>query len=404
MPITSYTGLPGNGKTTLAVEDMMKNAKVAARPLWAAGFDGLQPGLASILKDPREWNAVKPGEICTCHDTENSDACDAHVIPNGSLIYVDEAWKWFGHLHDATRQATPGHVLKLAEHRHRGIDFVWTFQQPNQIYPFARGLMADHYHVVRRFGTKLIDVYKWAELNEDVKSTAKRENAQKTTRMLPSEAWANYKSAEIHTIKAKIPWKVLALPLFILLAGVSAYFAYQELRPPTAAEIAAKSAPLEEDGAVVGVTTKAGAAPEDRGPRWASAFDYAKEHLPRLATMPWTAPVFDDRDVTADPELYCMSSREGEVADGEFKGFSCTCYTEQATLYEISEPECRTIARRGPVYNPYRQKREDAEVREPTVQQAVPAVPAVQAVSAAMVTGQMTKGYGGIGIKPDPGQ
>jgi hypothetical protein len=30
--------------------------------------------------------------------------------------------------------------------------------------------------------------------------------------------------------------------------------------------------------------------------------------------------------------------------------------TEQATSYEIGEAECRTLARRGPVYNPYRDK------------------------------------------------
>lgn len=29
--------------------------------------------------------------------------------------------------------------------------------------------------------------------------------------------------------------------------------------------------------------------------------------------------------------------------------------TEQATRYEISQPECRRIARQGPIYNPYKQ-------------------------------------------------
>ena len=30
--------------------------------------------------------------------------------------------------------------------------------------------------------------------------------------------------------------------------------------------------------------------------------------LPRFGAMPWTAPAFDDRRVTADPQLYCLSS------------------------------------------------------------------------------------------------
>ncbi|KFA32064.1 hypothetical protein KWG_0108740, partial [Xanthomonas vasicola pv. vasculorum NCPPB 1381] len=69
---------------------------------------------------------------------------------------------------------------------HRGLDFVWTTQQPNQLYPFVRGLIGAHTHVVRRFGTKMIDVFRWGELNEEIKSSAKRDLAQRTTRLLPS--------------------------------------------------------------------------------------------------------------------------------------------------------------------------------------------------------------------------
>lgn len=72
--------------------------------------------------------------------------------------------------------------------------------------------------------------------------------------------------------------------------------------------------------------------------------------------MPWTAPVFDERHVTADPALYCMSSRPGLDAQGQHSDFSCTCITEQSTIYAISDGECRRIARMGPVYNPYRQQ------------------------------------------------
>ena len=218
MPIECYSGLPGHGKTSLMIERLLKEAgKKNPRPLWVAGVDGLKPGLANVLADPTQWNAVKPGETCTCHQYENSEPCNAHVVPNGSLIFVDEAWKWFGHLQNAQRQATPGHVLQLAEHRHRGIDFVWTFQAPAQIYPFARSMVADHNHVVRRFGSKIIDVFTWAELQDDVKSNSKREIAQRKTRAIPSGVVHDaYKFAGEHTIKRKIPWKVMALPVVLV--------------------------------------------------------------------------------------------------------------------------------------------------------------------------------------------
>lgn len=352
MPIESFTGLPGHGKTSLLVEHLLAQAELGARPLFAAGIDGLKPGLATLLADPREWNAVKPGERCTCHDTEDSAACEAHVVPNGSLIYVDEAWKWFGHLHNATRQANPPHVLQLAEHRHRGIDFVWTFQLPNQIYPFARGLMDLHHHVVRRFGTQLIDVFTWQELNEDVKSASQREMALRKTRALPTAGRDSFKSAELHTIKPRIPWRVAMIPLLVVGALVAGWLAYTKLKPSNMAAMVQGQGVTAGAGATA--SDLAGGAGKADKPRYASAIDYAKAHLPRFGAMPWTAPVYDEREVTVDPQLFCLSSQAGPDDSGEWKDFSCTCLTEQGTAYELGIHECRRIARLGPVYNPYK--------------------------------------------------
>ncbi|MDT9580603.1 zonular occludens toxin domain-containing protein [Stenotrophomonas indicatrix] len=355
MPIEIFTGQPGNGKTALMMERLMKESKDGTRPIFAAGIDGLQPGLATVLKDPRDWNAVADGKVCTCNDTESEAACDAHIIPNGSLIFVDEAWKWFGHLHDASRQATPKHVLDLAEHRHRGLDFVWTLQQPNQLFPFVRGLIGAHSHVVRRFGTKFIDVFRWGELQEDIKSSSKRELSQRTTRTIPSVGFGSYKSAEVHTIKPKIPLKVLALPVIVIVVIYLAWSTWQRLGKPPGSQSDAGSA-KQSAIADAGATPHAFGAAAKIEPRWNSATEYAKDHLPRIATMPWTAPVFDSRPPSSDPLLVCMSSGAGPDGMGEHAESSCTCLTEQGTAYDISQPECRTIARRGPVYNPYRQR------------------------------------------------
>lgn len=343
MPIELYTGQPGNGKTALMMERLVEESKRAERPLFAAGIDGLQPGLATVLDDPRDWNK---------RDSQTGE----HIVPDGSLIFVDEAWKWFGHLHDASRQATPKHVLDLAEHRHRGLDFVWTTQQPNQLYPFVRGLIGAHTHVVRRFGTKMIDVFRWGELNEEVKSSAKRDLAQRTTRLLPSSIFGAYKSAEVHTIKPRVPWKVMALPLLLVAAVVAAYLGWSMLRPgAVAAKLSSKGAQSAQADAPPGVAAGGVSARRD-GPRWKSASDYAQDHLPRIATMPWTAPVFDSREPTADPLLVCMSSEPGLDGQGKHVEGGCTCLTEQGTAYDLSVPECRTLARRGPVYDPYRQR------------------------------------------------
>lgn len=379
MPIELFTGQPGNGKTALAMERLMQEAKKGERPIFAVGIDGLQPGLATPLDDARDWNKRDP-------------ATGEYIVPHGSLIFVDEAWKWFGHLHDATRQATPKHVLDLAEHRHRGLDFVWTTQQPNQLYPFVRGLIGTHHHVVRRFGTKMIDVFTWGELNEDIKSSAKRELAQRTTRLLPSSVFGAYKSAEVHTIKAKIPWKVMAIPGLVVAAGIAAWLAYSMLRPDAFAEnLIGKEGPNAAQAASAPVPVSDG---KSDGParKWETLTDYARDHLPRFGTMPWTAPVFDQRSITADPQLYCMSSLAGEVADGQEREPSCTCLTEQGTRYELSQPECRTVARHGMPYNPYRRSDEQRVERPASI--AASGEPPPSSGGMRAISGDVTKVHG----------
>jgi len=65
--------------------------------------------------------------------------------------------------------------------------------------------------------------------------------------------------------------------------------------------------------------------------------------------QPWSAPVFDDRTVQSQPELYCMASGTTD------KDTTCTCLTEQGTKAKVRLPVCVAIARDGPAYNPYKQ-------------------------------------------------
>lgn len=353
MPIEIYTGKPGNGKTAFMMERMMAAAAekdpAKQRPIFASGIDGLQPGIATVIADPRTWNDLDPAgpPECTC---DRHPEPHAHVLRNGALWFVDEAWKWFGHLHDASRQATPLHVLALAEHRHRGIDMVWTTQGPNQLYPFARPLIADHYHHVRRFGTSFVEVYKWEELQDDVKSGAKRESAIRTTKALPKSVFGQYKSADVHTIKRKIPLRVFALPVMLVAAVGLVYLALQLMKPDAVAAEA-----KGQDGAQATASPEAAAARRG-GPRWESPEAYVADHQPRIPALPWSAPVFDDRNATANPEIYCASSGAGLDAQGNHKPASCSCLTEQGTPYRLPDAECKLIARQGMPYNPYRER------------------------------------------------
>jgi hypothetical protein len=360
MPIHLYSGQPGNGKTALMVEHLIEEAGKAERPIVASGIDGLADGLALQLVDPRKWNAIDPDAdpICTC---SASDRPHGHVIPDGSLIFVDEAWKWFGHLQDASRQKTPDHVLQLAEHRHRGIDFVWTTQMPNQIFPFVRGLGGAHTHVLRRFGTHMIDTFRWEEWVDDVKSITRRENSQKVTRRLPSQVFDKYKSATLHTIKRRIPFKVMVLPLTIIAAIACGWYAFNYFKPDAINKRLTGQA---------GASGEAAAPPSAEGKQSPSAplsvEDYTARLTPRIQEAPWTAPLYDERGATADPLVFCAIAQAGENSLGRHTAESCTCMTEQGTPYTmVDDPQrsgdarCRHVARWGHPYNPFKQQQRD---------------------------------------------
>lgn len=340
MPFHLITGIPGHGKTSLMMEMLaeavernnkhlasgkpqlvVNGQELIERPLYAAGIDGLVDGLVNVLEDPTRWQD----------------------LPDGSLIFVDECWKWFGHLDDARGKPPPHHVQGIAEHRHKGMDFIGTSQGPRQIYPFMRPLIGPHWHVVRRFGSQLIDVYKWGELAEDPQSQGMRERGEKQVRTLPTKQRPLYKSASAHTIKTKIPKKVIVGALVALLALPIAVFAIKSL-DPRAIAAGATGAP-ETAPAVDGATTADG--PKGSKAKELTPEEYAAQLLPRIAGVHGSQPIFDGRQARTTPATYCVISG----AELETK---CRCYTEQVTrILDVTELVCREWARYGR-YDPYR--------------------------------------------------
>jgi len=395
MPIEVRTGKPGNGKTAFLMVDLMADAKKGERPIVASGIDGLQPGLATILEDPTKWNEIDPSGPPECHCDKHPEP-HAHYLRNGAKWYVDEAWKWFGHLHNASRQQTPDHVLALAEHRHRGIDMVWTTQGPNQLYPFARPLIAEHRHYVRRYGTSFVDVWKWEELQEEVKNPARRDAGMRSTVSLPKQVFGTYKSATDHTIKARLPAQVIMLPIMVVAVIVMGWGVFKLLAPDAEAS-AAHAASAASESAVADPTQAA-----RNAPKYATVDDYIHAHTPRIPTAPWTAPVFDDRNVNSDPQLVCVLAGAGEDAFGDWRDESCSCRTEQGTPYALSDAECRLVARQGAPYNPYKEERDEAMTggggSAPTAMGARAPASSSVAISGA----PQVSGYGDMGVGQGP--
>lgn len=329
MALYLVTGQPGHGKTAYALDKAFKLQK-EGRSIYAHGVKDLDYAKAgwTYLEDPTKWEE----------------------LPDGAVVLLDECYTVLPNRNPGA--AVPSYIKALATHRHRGFDFILIAQQGLQLDPFLRGLYEEHVHVrqtsIIRSKTKL---KRWNQYQTNVQ--VKCDDTVDWVR--PKYVFEYYTSTTKITTKRTMPmWMRWILILIVLIGAVLGYLKWRYDAKIAEAEREHQQAhPAAFDG--VRPTARSGAeAGAGATVAYATPAEYAKAHLPRISTMPWTAPVFDQRAVTADPQLYCISSMEGLDGNGVRAEASCTCLTEQGTRYELSQPECRTLARNGSVYNPYK--------------------------------------------------
>lgn len=320
------TGQNGAGKSLRAIQLMYKRHGDGME-VYAFGFRGLKAPFVKPFADPRKWRD----------------------LPSNAVLFVDEAqqvWR--------TRSGgrpVPPEVLDLETHRHQGIDIYLITQSPMYLDSHLRPLISSHEHLIS-YDKGSARLFRFTECYEDVKSSALRSKAQFEVWKYPVEHYADYDSAEVHTAKAKIPWRQRIAKLFFVLAalliiGSIAWLVWgPEMPESKAAPAAAQPKPASSwlSGGVGGFGGL-GKAPERR---YANAQEYIQAHTPRVSQMPWSMPALDGREVKAEPRLYCMSSGEGIDR-------TCTCLTEQGTKWQMRIDQCVQMARWGPAYNPYKE-------------------------------------------------
>lgn len=295
------------------------------------------------------------------------------TLPAGSTLVVDEAQDFFRPNGKAT---LPEYLTEMERIRHYGVRLVLASQHSSFLHPHILKLVTKHEHLVRENGAKSSTIYKRSRViaNTGSDSALAKEDHQSWAH--PEKFYDAYKSAQVHTVKRTIKAKYKRGIVLMVIAAVLVGFVLWKMRGvddvPETKNAGTPSAQAVGSSAFTSKENK---------PKYASPADYAKAHLPRIGMMPWTAPVFDDREPTADPIIVCASSLPGEGANGEWMEATCTCFTEQGTLYDLGQPECRTIARRGPVYNPYKERRsEGVQGPSPAAMAATAAAPSVGSV------------------------
>lgn len=332
--IKLLTGLPGSGKSLRLV--MLINREIASgRQVFVHGIDGLKPGGWTELVDPNGWEK----------------------LPDGSFVVIDEAQKVWG-----TRRVldVPPWILALTEHRHRAFDFLLVAQHPTMLDKYVRSLVGEHEHLVRQFGAAASRVYTWSECYDDPQSLATRRRGVSVIWPYPKALYTSYRSASQHTIKMRVPLRVIAIPVMLLVALVMTYFSVKYLHSFAKTDISGKDAANEKAG-IVGQDGPGMAKSVDTKSFQSSVDGYIRKQKPRVESQPWSAEIFDSRPVLSEPSIFCVDvASEYTLESGEIRQPYCQCYTEQGTHYSVGKAMCKLIAR-NVQYDPHRAPVESVE-------------------------------------------
>ena len=307
--ITFITGLPGHGKTLLAVSKVQQ---------WYPDRPVFYQGIAD-LKLP--W-------------TETEGDKWHEKLPNGAVLVVDEAQHVFKQR--GPKEPVPPHIQKLTTHRHKGIDIVLITQDARLIDAFARRLGDRHLHVQRNFGLQRSVVFEWnSGIQDNVRDYHTRQQATRSHFKFPKKSFSLYHSAEVHTVKRRIPWQVwgvFALVAFLALVVLVLYFRFQDRLSGDKPDVDIPPSSIRGDA-----TPRRGGSPLAGGegiPE--TTAEYLTRLQPRIPDLPHSAPVYDSVATVRDfPRVKgCIQWMTGDAVG------RCRCYSQQGTVLRVSRRFC----------------------------------------------------------------
>lgn len=195
------TGLPGSGKSLLAVELILQNRdSEKIRPLYS-NISGL------------DFDALR------CFPLEEIETW--YNLPDNSIIVVDECQRWFRPRPNGS--TVPEYISRFETHRHHGHDIILITQHPKLIDANIRRLVELHQHQYRAFGLEKRRVFEWNNCNEDPEPSNSEKTANKVSKPFNKELFQFYQSATVHTHKKRIPWNKIALAFGSLFFAVGMF-------------------------------------------------------------------------------------------------------------------------------------------------------------------------------------
>ncbi len=308
------TGIPGASKTLNVIAHIDSNPDFKNRPVFYIRIKELTlPWIELDENGIRDWQA----------------------LPDGSIIVIDEAQYLF-----PTRdpkKPLPEFILALSEHRHRGFDFFVLTQSPMLLDAGFRRFVGKHWHFERVFGMQSAKRFEWEKCQSDVDDFFVRKQAVVTRVPFNKKYFGVYKSAEIHTVKRKIPLKVFApFMLLAVIVGAGWWHFHDRFEPSEIAPTVAQTvAEITKETASTGF----GSFSHEQKPKVVTKEDYVELRTPRLPDIPSSAPIYDDLTKPKSfPKMQCIR--------WENSGF-CQCFSQQATKLNVSKNMCDSVVNNG---------------------------------------------------------
>ena len=309
------TGANGAGKTLLTLKDVRAQQLKENRPVYYHGFEMDEAKAAEFgwqKFDPKHWQSLPDGSICIMDECQN----EFPLRRSGSDV--------------------PDYIQAIAQFRRkRGFDFWMICPHPSLIDVFVRRLIDKpswHRHLKRAFGADLVSVLRFSA--PDMKCEEPGAGARGEVSMVayPKEVYSWYRSSSLHTGKKKIPRAVYVLAACAIAVPSAMYFAITGLysnatkQAKTAEPVPGTNAPGAPGQNVRQVS------------QVMTAAEYVDARTARLKDFPHTAPAYDDvtKPTEAPYPAACVQM-----------GKTCKCYTQQATLLQVSGAVCVQIVQQG---------------------------------------------------------
>lgn len=312
--ITLITGLPGSGKTLFTLKTVKDLAEKENRPVFYHGIPELTLGW-ELMDKPEDWPD----------------------LPNGSIVVIDECQSTFRPR--AASVTPPRHVAEFETHRHRGFDFFLITQHPMLLDGNVRRLTGRHYHVNRFYGFQKSTIHEFQQVRDNVDKSTK--GSIQNHFVYPKEVFSWYKSADMHTIKKRLPMRLFMMVLLPLVLIGLVWFALRSISGLDDAALAGAGVTPEQVSDSP-AAQYAPAAPSVPAVDTSTPEGYLKAYTPVIKDMPHSAPIYQP---LAQPVKFpyvaaCLASAS-----------RCQCYSQQGTKLDISESSCRQYASGGQFMN-----------------------------------------------------